>query len=180
MLTFEMPLIRLRITNQVEFAEPRELKQSKRITPMARCLALGYRIVQAVDPGELDGYREVARRMGVSHTRVSVLVALTQLSPRIQEAILLGADEQLGFASLLKIARTEGWKAQEAMAETEIRRQRLWGANSRIGDLEGEPREVSRPNSSQRGRSHGRKNAEGQDRPGMEEADRSPGDRVSA
>ena len=151
MLTFEVPLVRIRVTNQVEFTEPKELNRTRRVTPLARSLALGYRIVKAVESGEVEGFREVARRMGVSHTRVSVLVALTNLSPRIQEAVLLGSDDQLGFASLLKIARLEGWKAQEAMAEAEIRRQRLWGANSRMGDLPAESSLNSRPKSSQNG-----------------------------
>lgn len=151
MLTFEMPLVRLRIGNQVEFVEPRELKATKRITPMARSLALGYRIVQAVESGEIDSFREVARQMGVSHTRVSVLAALTQLSPRIQEAILQGSDDQLGFHTLLRIARMESWKDQEAMAKAEIHRQRLWGENSRMGDMQSESDQGSRPKPSQRG-----------------------------
>lgn len=75
---------------QVGFAEFHRPVLPKRASPMARCLALGHRIVQAVENGEVRGYSEVAECMGVSQPRVSMLVAMAFLSPRIQEAILAG------------------------------------------------------------------------------------------
>lgn len=60
-------------------------------------------------------YGEVAQRMGVSQPRVSMLVALTFLCPRIQEVILAG-EVGLGFRTLLKLARLDAWKEQEALA----------------------------------------------------------------
>jgi hypothetical protein len=151
MLTFEVPLVRIRVNNQVEFTEPKEIRKTKRVTPIARSLALGHRIVRAVELGEVESFREAARSMGVSHAQVSALVALTGLSPRIQEAILNGADEHLGFATLLRIARTEGWMTQEELAEVAIRRQRLWGANSRMGSMQAGSAPNSRPKDSQKG-----------------------------
>jgi len=49
-----------------------------------------------------------------------MLVALTFLSPRVQEAILAG-EEDMGFRTLLKLARTDRWKEQEALASERSR-----------------------------------------------------------
>lgn len=116
MLTFEVPMVRVRMGGRVRFSDFHQEPPPKRASPMARCLALGHRIVQAVEHGEVRGYGEVAQRMGVSQPRVSMLVALTFLAPKIQEAILAG-EEDMGFRTLLKLARIDGWREQEAMAE---------------------------------------------------------------
>jgi hypothetical protein len=73
--------------------------------------------------------------LGVSHARVSALVALTRLFPRIKEVILDGADDYLDFATLFRIAGTESWRAQEELAEVAIHRQRLWGAKSLTSNI---------------------------------------------
>lgn len=131
MLTFEVPLVRVRMGGRVGFSESRQQPILKRTSPMARCLALGHRIVQAVESGEVRGYGEVAERMGVSQPRVSMLVAMTFLSPRIQEAILTG-EEDMGFRTLLKLARIDGWREQEALVVTVACGKRNWGRTSRI------------------------------------------------
>jgi hypothetical protein len=115
MLTFEVSLVRVQVGGRIGFAESRQQPLPWRVSPMARCLALGHRIVAAVENGEVRGYGEVAQRMGVSQPRVSMLLALTFLSPRIQEAILVGEGD-LGFRALLNLARIEDWKEQEALA----------------------------------------------------------------
>lgn len=111
MLIFEVPLVRVRMGGRIGFAESHPQPLPSRVFPMARCLAMGHRIVKAVENGEVRGYSEVAQRMGVSQPRVSMLVALTFLSPRIQEAILAG-ESDVGFRTLLKLARLDGWDAQ--------------------------------------------------------------------
>lgn len=115
MLTFEVPLVRVRLGGRIGFAESRQKPPPRRVSPMARCLALGHRIVAAVESQEVRGYGEIAERMGVSQPRVSMLVAMTFLSPRIQETILSGEDG-IGFRTLLKLARMDDWKEQEALA----------------------------------------------------------------
>lgn len=44
-----------------------------RVMPMAKRLALEYRIVKAVEARGVASYREAARWMGVSHARAFVL-----------------------------------------------------------------------------------------------------------
>lgn len=131
MLTFEVPLVRVRMGGRVGFSESRQQPLPKRASPMARCLALGHRIVKAVECGEMRGYGEIAERMGVSQPRVSMLVALTFLSPRIQETILAGEDE-MGFRTLLKLARFDVWNEQETLAKAEVGGERNWGKTSQM------------------------------------------------
>lgn len=149
MLTFEVPLVRVRMGGRIGFAESRQQPLPRRVSPMARCLALGHRIVAAVENEEVRGYSEVAQRMGVSQPRVSMLVAMTFLSPRIQEAILVG-DDEIGFRTLLKLARMDDWKEQEALAGSAACAERNWGRTSRMVNATPEFPVESRPNSSQK------------------------------
>ena len=148
MLTFEVPLVRVRMGGRIGFTESRQQSLPRRASPMARCLALGHRIVMAVENGEVRGYSEIAQRMGVSQPRVSMLVALTFLSPRIQEAILVGEDD-MGFRTLLKLARVDCWKEQETLAGAAAGVESNWGRTSRMVNATSEFPAESRPNASQ-------------------------------
>lgn len=131
MLTFEVPLVRVRMGGRVGFSESRQQPLPKRASSMARSLALGHRIVAAVENGEVRGYSEVAQRLGVSQPRVSMLVAMTFLSPRIQEMILAGEDG-IGFRTLLKLARMDDWKEQEALVGVASCAESKWGKTYRM------------------------------------------------
>lgn len=159
MLTFEVPLVRVRMGGRIGFTESRQQPLPRRVSPMARCLALGHRIVTAVEKGEVRGYGEVAQRMGVSQPRVSMLVALTFLSPRIQEAILVG-EVGLRFRALLKLARLDAWKEQETRAQAEAAGERDWGRTSRMVNAIPEFPAGSRPNASQNGATQAPKDGE--------------------
>lgn len=58
---------------------------------LARALALGYRIRQAVETLEVASFSEAARTVKVSPQRVSRLVGMTLLPREVQEAILGGS-----------------------------------------------------------------------------------------
>lgn len=148
MLRFEVPILRLRLGNPVVFATS---SSSRGPFPIARSLALGHRVVQAMEAGEVEGVKDAARRMGVSHARVSTLVALTFLSPKLQAELLLGTEVPLGFHAYLRIARVEGWAAQEALAEEARSAQRLWGESSRIGSRKPNGGLICGPNGSRKG-----------------------------
>jgi alkylated DNA nucleotide flippase Atl1 len=116
MLSLEVPLYRVRNGLRVSFADGREAAFPPRAeaTPNARSLALGYRLQRALDEGEASSHRELAALMGVSHPRVSMLIGLTFLAPRLQEAVLAGGPEssRLSFYRLLKVARIVSWAEQ--------------------------------------------------------------------
>lgn len=150
MLTFEVPLIRVRMGKQVGFADHLPIPFQGKVPAMARTMALAHRVVQAVEAGDMRDFSEAARRMGVSQARVSMLVALTFLSPRIQEAILVGRDGGKGFHTLLKLARLGTWKDQETMAISAAIGERDWGRTSPIRNPPCDIGSESRPKPSQK------------------------------
>jgi hypothetical protein len=59
-------------------------------TPTARLLALANRVERLVESGELRDYREAATRLGISHARMSQIMALLLLPTSVQADVLLG------------------------------------------------------------------------------------------
>jgi hypothetical protein len=121
-MSVEVPLFRIRNGLKVTFADGQEpAYPAKANAPAsAQSLALGHRLQRALDRGEVRSHRELAARMGVSHTRVSMLISLTFLAPAIQEILLAGGPEttRVGFHPLLRISRLASWAEQrKAWAE---------------------------------------------------------------
>jgi len=89
---------------------------TRRPAYVARLLALGHQLRGLLDRGEVAGVGELARRLGVSQPRVSQLVALTYLAPRIQAeiAVLEAVDgvEPMSERPLRQVLRTVGWRGQ--------------------------------------------------------------------
>ena len=59
-------------------------------SPLARMLALAYRIEQLIDAGLLEDHADAARRLGVTRARMSQVASLYLLPTEVQEEILLG------------------------------------------------------------------------------------------
>lgn len=121
MTSFEVPLVRVRMGGSVGFAEkPKEPPPPKpiKVPQAAMDLALGHRIVRAVESGEVRDYTEAARRLGVSQARVSQLVAITFLAPDLQDAILMGhgTATRVNIHHLLLAARNSSWRDQRKIA----------------------------------------------------------------
>jgi len=161
MLSFEVPIVRIRKGNGVAFVQGGGTSECGPLSPAAKALVLGHRIVQTVLSGEQKGFREVACHLGVSHARVSMLVALTNLAPRLQTELLLGDPTALSFRACLRIARVEDWREQERLAEEARCVERLWGKNSRMGNPEGGNGGLPRPKPSQGAEKGGSKEASG-------------------
>jgi len=118
MLTIEVPIVKVQMGRVVGFGEqrPPELPKTARVSSIAKDLALGHRILQAVERGEVRDCTDAARRLRVSQARVSMLVALTFLAPSIQEAILRGElwTLRLNIHHLLPVARLMDWSTQSS------------------------------------------------------------------
>lgn len=115
MLIVEVPLYRLKQRNhRVVFAESKPAPEKRKPQPAARALALGYRILQAIESEEVRDSTEAARRMGVAQERVSVLMGLTFLAPDIQEGILTERIAVKGdtVRRLIQVAREPRWELQ--------------------------------------------------------------------
>ena len=50
----------------------------------------GYHIERLIESGDIKNYSDAAKKIGVTRTRMTQIRNLLNLSPRIQEAILLG------------------------------------------------------------------------------------------
>lgn len=88
-------------------------------TALARSLALAHRLNQALEWGEAANFKALAHRLGVSTARISMLLALLNLAPDIQEDILfldasLKAD-RIRFDAVLKVARECFWVRQREL-----------------------------------------------------------------
>jgi len=115
-LSFEAPLVRIRRGNRVYFGAQAPPPKRRRMQAAARNLALGYRIVRAVEQGEVRDFMAASRSMGVSDAWVSMLVSLTFLAPELQEGILRG-DIRLEVNRLVQVARRADWREQRALLE---------------------------------------------------------------
>lgn len=120
MLNVEVPLFRVRNGLRVVFKEkpapkaPPAQQKNHGLCPGAHSLALGHRLVRAVEQGEARDFTDLARGMKVTQARISVLVALTFLAPDIQEELLQGGSEVAHLTShhLLLVARMRTWVDQ--------------------------------------------------------------------
>jgi hypothetical protein len=64
---------------------------------LARLLTIAHAVDRLVQDGTLPSYQEAARRLGISHVRMSEICALTGLAPGVHDAILanrLDANER--------------------------------------------------------------------------------------
>ena len=60
------------------------------VTRGARMLALAHYVERLVESGHVKGYAEAARQLTITRARMSQVMNLLNLSPRVQEALLLG------------------------------------------------------------------------------------------
>lgn len=134
-MTAPAPTTDLTIERPMNFASPRRQRPSRRSTDatrstpaartprVARLLALAYRIDELVQRGHAADYATVANVGGVTRARVSQIVALLNLAPDIQEAILALPPEACGNGGISEhdlrpIAAELDWRKQR----------RMWGA----------------------------------------------------
>ncbi len=92
-----------------------ELPRPKRVSPLARMLALAHRYQRMVDSGEVHDQAELARRLKLSRNRVSQILSLTLLGPEIQEELLTGELGHLSTRELLGVAKEMSWGRQRGI-----------------------------------------------------------------
>lgn len=81
---------------------------------VAHLLALGHRIQDAYEAGELRDFYEAAVRLNRAESRISQIVQLTQLAPDIQERVLLGTLT-IAEIQLRKALVSADWEQQRAI-----------------------------------------------------------------
>ena len=91
---------------------PAESATTRPACRAARMLALAHHIDRKVEAGEIQNYAVAARLLGISRARMAQVMALLNLAPAIQEALLLGrlkASER----DLRGVVREAAWEGQE-------------------------------------------------------------------
>ena len=77
-------------------------------------LALAHLIERRVESGELKDYAEAARTLGISRARMTQIMNLLVLSPKVQEAVLLGNGRR-SERNVRDILGKPSWQHQEAL-----------------------------------------------------------------
>jgi len=111
----------LTVVRKVEFSNGVERKPEETDTPtqppiprIAQLMALAIRFEEMLRDGEVRNQTELAVIAGVSRARVSQIMGLLNLSPRLQESLLFGHRKccERELRSVLSIAC---WRRQEAV-----------------------------------------------------------------
>jgi len=77
-------------------------------------LVLGHHFERLVRDGVVRDYAEIARRTGLTRARVTQIVDLTLLSPRIQDAILATTERECPVERVLrKLCASPSWSLQK-------------------------------------------------------------------
>ena len=92
--------------------ECEEAQGPDKVSPLARMLALAHRYQGLIDSGEVCDQSELARKIKLSRNRVSQILSLTLLEPRIQGQILGGELDNLSTRDLLGVAQQASWEKQ--------------------------------------------------------------------
>ncbi len=79
----------------------------------ARMLALAHHIERLIEAGELTGYAEAARSLGLTRARLTQVMNLLLLAPQIQERILTG-ELRRSERSTRYVVREPVWARQES------------------------------------------------------------------
>ncbi len=79
---------------------------SRRVSRAARMLALAHYVERLIEGGTIESYAGAARQLGVTRARITQLTNLLNLSPRVQESLLLG-DLHLSERRSLRVSMSK-------------------------------------------------------------------------
>ena len=102
-------------------ADPEAAPPPQLVSRAARMLALGHHVERLVEAGELAGYAEAARALGVTRARMTQLMGLLLLAPGIQELVLSGTVRS-SERGLRTVTAEVHWKQQHTRLSISGRR----------------------------------------------------------
>ena len=91
-------------------SRPRTKRVDAPVSRAARMLALAHYVESLIESGQLHGYADAARQLGITRARMSQIMNLLNLSPRMQESFLLGRVHvsERGLRALVAIPKWDG------------------------------------------------------------------------
>ncbi len=93
---------------------------SHRPNRAAQMLALAHHVENLVDSRKLADYAAAARALGVTRARLTQIMNILLLSPKVQERVLVGAYETTE-RQLRPLADESEWSTQMRLADRESR-----------------------------------------------------------
>ena len=94
-----------------ETPPPPEKPATRPVSRAARMLALAHYVERLVEAGAVKSYADAARQLGVTRARMSQILNLLNLPPRVQEGLLLG-DLHLSERRVRAVAARTEWDGQ--------------------------------------------------------------------
>ncbi len=94
---------------------PPETSDTRPVSRAARMLALAHYVERLVDQGTVKSYADAARQLGVSRARMSQILNLLNLAPRVQEGLLLG-DLHLSERRMREVVARAEWEGEQDCA----------------------------------------------------------------
>jgi len=95
---------------------PEPVRRPARVAIM---LALAHKIQDAIDRGAVRDQAEAARRLGLTRARVTQLMGMTLLEPRLQLLVLtleaIDGTEPMSERSLRRLTQAASWTAQRML-----------------------------------------------------------------
>ena len=107
-LSCSFPIARRRSRKE---AAPTSSKLARGPCRAAQLIALAHHIEAQIEAGELAGYAEVARSLGLTRARLTQVMNLLLLAPEIQEQLLTG-DLRVTERRLRGVVGEPDWKLQ--------------------------------------------------------------------
>ena len=92
-----------------------EQPATRPVSRAARMLALAHYVERLVEEGSVRSYADAARQLGVTRARMSQVLNLLNLPPRVQEGLLLG-DLQLSERRIRALVAGAEWVQVAAFA----------------------------------------------------------------
>ncbi len=90
---------------------PPEKSGTRPVSRAARMLALAHYVERLVEEGAVTSYADAARQLGVSRARMSQILNLLNLPPKVQEGLLLG-DLHLSERRMRALAGKVEWEGR--------------------------------------------------------------------
>ncbi len=104
--------IAIKDLKNIKAAKKEEVKNEPKIR---QSLALAHQIEELLDTGKINDLKQLTGHLNMSQARIHQLMAMTLLSPAIQEEILLGANDRLSEIpeyKLREVTNEPDWQAQ--------------------------------------------------------------------
>ncbi len=89
----------------------RPVGDAKKVSPLARRLALAYQLDRMIEAGDVRSYAEAASLFAVSRARIAQIMNLLSLSAEIQQSLLLG-KLHLSERRARELKRESLWESQ--------------------------------------------------------------------